>query len=651
MADYAANLSLRTLVNSTTLQAVTDTESRATGATFFQAGVLSIEPGLAIRVDEPCIVLIRRTSDAELEIHVSSPLSSVDAISLDVSFELSGSGVGWDATSRVSTASIALPTGQDRGRTVSATYAVLGPGDADFPPAAPSALEAVTINDSQIDLSWADNSLTEAGFEIESRTDSSSFETRPGIAAGMTTASITGLEARTEHTFRVRAINAAGASAWSDEVVARTFAAPGSELTKEATADASVRGGSSSGVNYGSAQTLLIKDTTNASFRRDAFIQFDLSEVTGPVEFASLRLTVIDGGDLTVEIREVAEDGWTEAVTWSTRPGAGARLGSFNGFAPGEVVELDVTTFVNAQLSGDKVVSLELRSNLDDTDETVTFGSRENPTVTARPFLVIPASGPEVGLEHPPNVALVDGVSAVKFAPVAVGDSGATKTFRIVNPGWDSLDISGFTASGFAASDFVVDTTDLAATVDPGGSSHFSVRFAPSGTGTRSTTLHLFTNDADEGSFDVVLSGPGQTALALYQKSALDAGLAGEDSDYGATPFHDGLPNLVKYAFDLDLSQHAAPSQLASETGVAGLPAFTISSDQSPPRWRYEYLRRVGSGLVYKVWQSSDLSVGSWTELTNPSDVQPIIDEWQRVSFEAATGTAFFLKVEVALPE
>ena len=651
MAEYAANLSLRTLVNSTVLQAVTDTESLATGATFFRAGVLSIEPGLAIRVDGPCIVLIRRTSDAELEIHVSSPLSSVDAISLEVSLELRGSGAGWDATSRVSTVDIALPTGPDRGRTVSATYTVLGPGDADFPPAAPSALDAVTITDSRIDLSWADNSPTEAGFEIEARTDSSAFETRPGVPAGVTTASITGLEARTEYTFRVRAINAAGASGWSDEVVARTFAAPGSELRKEATADASVRGGSSSGENYGSAQTILIKDTTNSSYRRDAFIQFDLSEVAGPVEFASLRLTVIDGGDLTVEFREVADDSWTEAVTWSTRPGAGALLGSLDGFAPGDVVELDVTAFVNAQLAGDKVVSLELRSNLDDTDETVTFGSRDHPTALARPFLVIPASGPEVGLEHPPHVALVDGVSAVEFAPVAVNDFGAAKTFRIVNTGRDSLDISGFTASGVAASDFVVDTTDLAATIDPGGSSHFSVRFAPSGTGTRSTTLHLFTNDADEGSFDVVLSGQGRTALALYQKSALDAGLAGEDSDYGATPFDDGLPNLVKYAFNLELSQHATPSQPTSSTGTSGLPALTISPEESPPTWRYEYSRRVGSGLVYKVWQSADLSVGSWTELTDPSDVQPINDEWERVSFEAGTGTAFFLKVEVALPE
>jgi len=90
----------------------------------------------------------------------------------------------------------------------------------------PTGLTATTVSSSRIDLTWRDNSNNETGFRVQRRTNGSSHWVEAGTtAANATTFSDGGLEPSTTYRYRVQAFNNAGASAFSNEVVATTAAA------------------------------------------------------------------------------------------------------------------------------------------------------------------------------------------------------------------------------------------------------------------------------------------------------------------------------------------------------------------------------------------------------------------------------------------
>ena len=91
-------------------------------------------------------------------------------------------------------------------------------------PTAPGNLAATAISTSQINLSWVDNSTDETGFKIERKTGSGgTYAQIATVAAGSTTYSNTGLTAGTTYFYRVRATNASGDSAYSNEASAATL--------------------------------------------------------------------------------------------------------------------------------------------------------------------------------------------------------------------------------------------------------------------------------------------------------------------------------------------------------------------------------------------------------------------------------------------
>ena len=92
-------------------------------------------------------------------------------------------------------------------------------------PAAPSGLSAASISPSQINLVWTDNSSNETGFKIERKTGSGgTYAQIATVAASVTTYSdTTGLTFGTGYFYRVRATNAGGDSAYSNEASATTL--------------------------------------------------------------------------------------------------------------------------------------------------------------------------------------------------------------------------------------------------------------------------------------------------------------------------------------------------------------------------------------------------------------------------------------------
>src|SRR4030042_2266010 len=105
-------------------------------------------------------------------------------------------------------------------------------------PAAPARLKALSSypGDLAISLSWSDNSLDETGFEIErcigsGCTDFVLYATRDSSIYGPWFNDV-GLAEVTTYSYRVRAVNAAGASEYSNVASATTsYARPDGQLT------------------------------------------------------------------------------------------------------------------------------------------------------------------------------------------------------------------------------------------------------------------------------------------------------------------------------------------------------------------------------------------------------------------------------------
>lgn len=99
-------------------------------------------------------------------------------------------------------------------------------------PAAPTALAANAVSSSQINLTWADNATNEDGFKIErcAGAGCSDFAQIATVVANVTGFSNTGLAASTSYTYRVRAYNTGGNSAYAEPATASTQASGGPPL-------------------------------------------------------------------------------------------------------------------------------------------------------------------------------------------------------------------------------------------------------------------------------------------------------------------------------------------------------------------------------------------------------------------------------------
>jgi hypothetical protein len=92
-------------------------------------------------------------------------------------------------------------------------------------PAAPTSLVATGVSTSQVTLTWTDASSNESGFSIERCTGRrcTAFSVVGQVGPNVTSFSNTGLSARTQYRYRVRAFNSAGSSAYSNVAAVRTL--------------------------------------------------------------------------------------------------------------------------------------------------------------------------------------------------------------------------------------------------------------------------------------------------------------------------------------------------------------------------------------------------------------------------------------------
>ncbi|OGJ90499.1 MAG: hypothetical protein A2487_03735 [Candidatus Raymondbacteria bacterium RifOxyC12_full_50_8] len=93
-------------------------------------------------------------------------------------------------------------------------------------------------------------------------------------------------------------------------------------------ADAFVRGGTYTDVNYGNDSVLTIKTETSADYTRRSFLKFDLSNIAGmTVDSAVLKLYSASAVTANISVNAIADDGWQEGnVTWSNQPALGSAI-------------------------------------------------------------------------------------------------------------------------------------------------------------------------------------------------------------------------------------------------------------------------------------------------------------------------------------
>ncbi len=137
-------------------------------------------------------------------------------------------------------------------------------------------------------------------------------------------------------------------------------------------------------------------------------------------------------------------------------------------------------------LDADNDFNLRILSNADNqsTNFNLTFTSTEQPEIDV------------VGVAD-------DGADATSYGGTSVGSS-IDRTYTIKNTGGATLNLGAFSMTG----DFIV-ITSPAASVPAGGTTTFTVRFAPTATGNRTGTVSFVNNDSSENPYNFTVTGTG----------------------------------------------------------------------------------------------------------------------------------------------
>jgi hypothetical protein len=137
--------------------------------------------------------------------------------------------------------------------------------------------------------------------------------------------------------------------------------------------DASNPGGS-----YGSNKALRV----DGSPLRTAYLRFDVQGVSD-FSSATLHIDVESSATIGFEVRAVADNTWSEGITYATAPPVGAVVASSGPVATGTWIDLDVSALV----SGNGLVSLALTT---DGSTAIRLASRES---TSPPELIVQGTG------------------------------------------------------------------------------------------------------------------------------------------------------------------------------------------------------------------------------------------------------------------
>ncbi len=192
-------------------------------------------------------------------------------------------------------------------------------------------------------------------------------------------------------------------------------------------------------------------------------------------------------------------------------------------------------------------------------------------------------ASPEIDLQRPAATSLADGGTDAQGS-VAVGVQQVL-TYTVENTGTATLTLSG-TPSSAAASNVTVDsisapgTSSLAASA----STTFTVAYTPTAAGAFSFELDVDSDDADEGTYDLTISGTATGSAEIGVGSSSGGTLEDGDTDTIPGTPSAGSANVITYTFTnsgsdtLNITTPTVAGNISNETNVV-VNGLTLASN------------------------------------------------------------------------
>ncbi len=270
--------------------------------------------------------------------------------------------------------------------------------------------------------------------------------------------------------------------------------------------------------------------------------------------------------------------------------------------------------------------------------------SLTSPAMGALEYTV--AASADIAVEYPACTNLLDSVSVVDFGSATTGNN-VDRVLKLISVG--RADLSGLSVAveGSHAADFTV-TPLTSGTLSAGQNTNLSVRFTPTGTGSRTALLKISSNDPDENTFDLQLSGTGLACLTVYNvtgggtlcegAAGVAIGLSGSAAGVSYQLKKDGVNEgspLAGTGAALDFGALTAAGQYTvtatqgscsvsmADTAyvvVNTVTAGAIAADQSyclptDAAQLSDTLAASGQGTLAYQWQSGSTGVDNWADI------------------------------------
>lgn len=144
------------------------------------------------------------------------------------------------------------------------------------------------------------------------------------------------------------------------------------------------------------------------------------------------------------------------------------------------------------------------------TEPALPAGEVANANIYVMPF-EDPFQVPEIDVVE--GSSLVDGQSVVDFGSYPVGTSPVSRTFTIKNEGDAHLTGIGVSIVDSAGAEYFMIGEPGASSLFPHQSTTFTVAFNPRAKGRWTAAIIVYSNDADEGEFNITLAGNATAAV------------------------------------------------------------------------------------------------------------------------------------------
>lgn len=312
------------------------------------------------------------------------------------------------------------------------------------------------------------------------------------------------------------------------------------------------------------------------------------SPLSGQVPLFTPALALDSAGQLTVA--------WTQPVGVQaevylrrTAAAAGGQV-TWQEFGTGSASSGGVSA--NAGLSGYPALSVFAQGSSDaywvawqDEDGTA-------PQVYIRSTGGTPA--PEIAVEEPEGTDLVDD-GGRDFGTVLTGTS-LSRTFTIRNNGSGNLTGLTISKNGTHAVMFTVTKAPVAPVV-PGGSTTFTVKFAPASAGLKTAAIHIANNDADETPFDINLMGTGVQSVFPVVKTLGSQDITSTTATVTGSVNAAGSPRDVFFDYGTTIAYGA--SVAATPATVDGVITTTVAAALTnlQPHTKYHFRARATGEL------------------------------------------------------